>query len=71
MTKAAMTNRLRAQDVFTPGSFPVHTYVHRIDLDVEQQLRDALATPGQLISISGPSKSGKTVLVEASWARTT
>jgi hypothetical protein len=27
-------------------------------------LRDALETPGQVVSISGPSKSGKTVLVE-------
>jgi hypothetical protein len=27
-------------------------------------LRDAIDTPGQLVSLSGPSKSGKTVLVE-------
>lgn len=59
-----MANKLRAQDVFTPGSYPEHTYVHRADHDVEQHLRDALEAPGQLVSISGPSKSGKTVLIE-------
>lgn len=55
---------LRAQDVFTPGSYPVHTYVERSEEKLEQSLRDALSTPGQIVSLSGPSKSGKTVLVE-------
>jgi hypothetical protein len=55
---------LRAQDVFTPGSYPVHTYVERREERLEQSLRDALSTPGQIVSLSGPSKSGKTVLVE-------
>ena len=31
---------------------------------LEQQLKQALATPKEVISISGPSKSGKTVLIE-------
>lgn len=31
---------------------------------LEQQLRDALETQGQVVSLVGPSKSGKTVLVE-------
>jgi hypothetical protein len=64
LSEGAAMAKLRAKDVFTPGSFPTHTYVHRVDISVEQQLRDALETPGQLISLSGPSKSGKTVLVE-------
>lgn len=55
---------LRAQDVFVPGSFPEYTYVQRSSKNYEQTLRDALSTPGQVISLSGPSKSGKTVLVE-------
>lgn len=59
-----MAGKLRARDVFTPGSYPEHTYVQRADSNIEQHLRDALEVPGQLISISGPSKSGKTVLVE-------
>ncbi|MFZ1939084.1 MAG: hypothetical protein WBA18_21160 [Terracidiphilus sp.] len=55
---------LRAIDVFTPGTYPVHNYVERIQQGLEQALRDGLDTPGQLVSLSGPSKSGKTVLVE-------
>jgi len=56
--------KLKANEVFTPGTFPVHTYVTRSTTDIEQTLRDSIDTPGQIVSISGPSKSGKTVLVE-------
>ena len=31
---------------------------------LEQSLREAIDTPGMVVSLSGPSKSGKTVLVE-------
>lgn len=55
---------IRAQDVFTPGAFPQYTYVERSQQGLEDTLRDALSTPGQIVSLSGPSKSGKTVLVE-------
>ncbi len=55
---------MKVQEVFTPGSFPTHTYVERDHLKLEQELRDALDTPGYIASVSGPSKSGKTVLVE-------
>lgn len=58
------TKKLRANEVFTPGSFPTHTYVQRQEDLLEQRLRDGLETKGQIISVSGPSKSGKTVLVE-------
>src|ERR1700680_4135508 len=56
--------KYRAQEIFTPGSFPTHTYVERSDQAAETKLRDALSVPGQIVSLSGPSKSGKTVLVE-------
>jgi hypothetical protein len=55
---------LKATDVFVPGSYPQYTYVERTAQGLEANLRDALSTPGQVISLSGPSKSGKTVLVE-------
>jgi len=62
---------LKATDVFTPGAFPEHTYIDRLlkpddthGQNLEQLLRDALDTKGQLVSLAGPSKSGKTVLVE-------
>ncbi len=56
--------RLKASEVFTPGSFPTHTYVERSGERLEEALRDAIDTPGQVVSLVGPSKSGKTVLVE-------
>lgn len=51
-------------DVFTPGVFPTHTYYNRREDELEKNLREGLAVHGMLISLSGPSKSGKTVLVE-------
>jgi hypothetical protein len=55
---------LKASEVFTPGAFPTRTYVERTGERLEQTLRDAIDTPGQIVSLVGPSKSGKTVLVE-------
>jgi len=55
---------LKATEVFTPGSFPARTYIERSGERLEQSLRDAVDTPGQIVSLVGPSKSGKTVLVE-------
>ena len=54
---------MKATQVFVPGSYPKYTYVER-DQGSEAQLRDILDAPGFVISIAGPSKSGKTVLVE-------
>lgn len=53
------------EDVFSPHSFPKNTYISR-KLDngetVDDRLRRALAMKGNLIFVSGASKSGKTVL---------
>lgn len=59
-----MTEEIRAVDVFTPGVFPKYTYVDRAERNLEERLRDALEVPGNAVSVSGPSKSGKTVLIE-------
>lgn len=63
-----MSNKLTAEQVFRPGSFPKHTYISRISedtgFDYEIRLRQALSTSGFLTSIVGPSKIGKTVLCE-------
>jgi predicted AAA+ superfamily ATPase len=59
-----MMTPVAATDVFTPSAFPKRTYVRREEDRLERRLRDALETPGEVISVSGPSKSGKTVLVE-------
>lgn len=55
---------MKANEVFVPGAYPRHTYVVREEQGLENILRDSLSTPGQVVSLSGPSKSGKTVLVE-------
>lgn len=55
---------MRAVEVFVPGSFPTETYIQRADVDYETELKDALSMDGMVVSISGPSKSGKTVLIE-------
>lgn len=60
--------RLRYKDVFKPGAYPEKTYITRRNqyskLSYEDRLRKALDTDGFLISITGPSKTGKTVLCE-------
>lgn len=53
-------------EVFIPAGAPTVTYVDR-SADghrLEELLKTGLDTKGLLVSISGPSKSGKTVLVE-------
>ena len=53
------------EDVFSPRSFPQNTYISRKfdgEETVDDRLRRALAMKGNLIFVSGASKSGKTVL---------
>jgi hypothetical protein len=54
----------RVTQVFTPSDMPSYTYVQRATRNLEEQLRQAFEVPKMIISISGPSKSGKTVLVK-------
>src|SRR6185437_16203709 len=63
LIRLQMGGRMKVTDVFTPTGVPTVTYVTPHNRDLERQLRDALATPGQIVSLSGPSKSGKTVLI--------
>ena len=51
------------REVFTPTDQPTVTYVKRNSKKLEQNLRDYLETPNAVVSISGPSKTGKTVLL--------
>ncbi len=53
-----------ATEVFTPNDYPKYTYIERGGEKLEKRLEDALQTPKAVVSISGPSKSGKTALVE-------
>jgi len=54
----------KATEIFTPGSFPTHTFIDDHLKAKREQLIDTLDMGSMLISISGPSKSGKTVFVE-------
>lgn len=55
---------MRAPQVFTPGKLPEITYVDDHLKERARILHDALDTGAAVISLSGPSKSGKTVFIE-------
>lgn len=54
---------ISVNDVFVPNGVPTYTYVDRSDLKLEQQLKDALGVSRMVVSLSGPSKAGKSVLI--------
>ena len=54
--------KIRYQDVFVPGGFPNHTYNPRIDLKLEDRLREVKDNLCKLATVTGQTKSGKTVL---------
>jgi hypothetical protein len=49
--------------VFVPGGLPSYTYVPRDELNLERTVRDYLDERHRILSLSGPTKSGKTVLL--------
>tara|TARA_R110000772_G_scaffold246863_1_gene360590 strand:+ start:607 stop:1905 length:1299 start_codon:yes stop_codon:yes gene_type:complete len=51
-------------DVFVPSGTPTHTYIQRVGERNEQKLSDGLDIPNMVISVSGPSKTGKTALID-------
>lgn len=51
-------------EVFTPGRMPEVTYNPRAEHDVEGALRRFLDNRGAALTVSGPTKAGKTVVVE-------
>lgn len=55
-------NKNRLNDVFTPGGQPKITYVDRAHLGLEKEVRKALSLPSTIVSLTGATKSGKTVL---------
>ena len=53
---------MKTTEVFIAGGMPSVTYNPRTELGLENKLQDYLNTRHKLISITGPTKSGKTVL---------
>ncbi|WP_429923882.1 hypothetical protein ACQY1H_11600 [Agrobacterium vitis] len=56
--------KFKLSEIFTPNDTPTLTYVERSDLKLEETLKSYYDLPKMIISISGPSKSGKTVLIK-------
>jgi hypothetical protein len=50
------------KEVFVAGGMPSLTYVDREHLNLEKSLRSELAEGFKIVAITGPTKSGKTVL---------
>jgi hypothetical protein len=50
-------------EVFTPDEVPTYTFVSRSDDTSESLIREVAQGPRFVVSLSGPSKSGKTVTV--------
>jgi hypothetical protein len=55
---------MKTTEVFTPGKLPQVTYVDDHLKERSKVLADALEAGAAVISLSGPSKSGKTVFIE-------
>src|SRR3954452_25257033 len=58
-----MAERYLTRNVFVAGGEPIVTYNPRDEFKLEQEVREYLDQSGKALSISGPSKSGKTVLI--------
>lgn len=55
---------MRLGEVFVPGGLPSVTYNPRESLRLEEQVRDYVDERHKILSLSGPTKSGKTVLLK-------
>lgn len=53
---------LKYSDVFVPGGFPRHTYNPRDARKIEEQLAEVKENLCKLVTVTGHTKSGKTVL---------
>lgn len=59
----------RYQDIFVPGGFPRHTYNPRAELELETRLRESRENLCKLVTVTGQTKSGKTVLTRSVFPR--
>jgi hypothetical protein len=57
-----MLTKVRLEEVFVAGGEPTITYVARQEQNIQRELARAIASPNQIASLSGPTKTGKTVL---------
>ena len=52
-------------EIFVPGGYPRYTYNPRLSLRLEHRLRQVLENLCKLVTVTGHTKSGKTVLVRS------
>jgi hypothetical protein len=60
--RQASGDNVKLNEVFTPGGQPSVTYISRKGLNIEADLKKAVAQQNSIVSLTGPTKSGKTVL---------
>lgn len=60
----ATASPLKPSDVFVVGGLPRHTYVPRTELALEDALNSYIEEGHRLLTLTGPTKCGKTVLVK-------
>lgn len=58
-----MESPVRVGNVFVPGGLPTITYNPRAELELELQLHDFLDEKRRILSVSGPTKTGKTTML--------
>lgn len=54
---------IKYTQVFVPGGFPQFTYNPRRELNLERSVQQVLENLCKLVTVTGHTKSGKTVLV--------
>lgn len=59
-----MSQAIKTSNVFVPGRYPRHTYNPRSDRELEESLRTYLDDGGAILTLVGPTKTGKTVLLQ-------
>jgi hypothetical protein len=59
-----LTSKLKVAEVFVPGGLPKYTYVPRAERRLEEKLRQAKENLCKIATVTGATKSGKTVLVK-------
>lgn len=62
--------KLRTNQVFVPGGMPQHTYVARAERELEKKLYGVADNLCKLATLTGSTKSGKTVLANRIFPRT-
>lgn len=60
---------IRMRKVFVPGGQPEHTYVARTELQLEPKIRAASDNLCKLVTVTGPTKCGKSVLTQKIYPR--